>query len=259
MPRHGLRKMKKYNPKKPLISIHIPKCAGSSFTVILKSFFGKGYLPHYHDEKFNIPPIKHNLRSRLFFRRFKPYLCIHGHFNHERGNGIEDYYPEVDQFITFLRDPFELHLSNYFYIKREAKYFGKGAYRSGELRKSIKNISSIEEYLNKSKKSFIKNFLPSDITLDNYQEILEEKFLYVGITENFQNSINILSKILGFKKVKVNHSNVSTWDEPIPQGAREEFITKNALEMAIYMYALNNFGNENTIQLSDPSVHLPQG
>lgn len=236
--------MKKYNPNKPLISIHIPKCAGSSFTVILKSFFRKGFLPHYHDEKSDTPPVKHDLRSRLFFRLYRPYLCIHGHFNHKRGNGAEDYYPEVDQFITFLRDPFELHLSNYFYIKREIKYLGGGAYRSGAIIPLVRNVSSVEEYLKKSKKSFIKHFLPSNITFENYQEILSEKFLYIGITENFQHSIDTLAKILGFPSVKVNKRNVSEWNEPIPSGAREEFIANNALEMAIYTFALNNFGNE---------------
>ena len=149
--------MKKYDPKKPLISIHIPKCAGSSFSAILKSWFGKGYLGHYHDEKQDIAPIRHNLKSRLFFREYKPGICIHGHFNHDRGNGTQDYYPEVDQFITILRDPFDLHLSNYFYVKSEAKYMGGGAYRSGKERPVIKKVLSVEEYLTRSKKSFIKS------------------------------------------------------------------------------------------------------
>ena len=208
--------MIEYDPKKPLISIHIPKCAGSSFSDILKSWFGAGYLPHYHDEKNNIPPQRHNLQSKLFFRRFKPGICIHGHFNHERGNGVQDYYPEADQFITFLRDPFDLHLSNYFYVKREAKYLGKGAYRAGKERPVIKNILSLEEYLGRSKKSFIKAFLPPNITLDNYREILDEYFLYIGITENFQHSVNILADKLGFPRVTVSRKNVSQWEEPVP-------------------------------------------
>ena len=37
--------------------------------------------------------------------------------------------------------------------------------------------------------------------------------------------------------------NVSNWEEPVPEGAREEFIANNPLEMAVYEYALNNFGN----------------
>lgn len=235
--------MKKYDPKKPLISIHIPKCAGSSFSAILKTWFGKGFLRHYHDEKNDIAPVRHDLKSRLFFRKFKPGICIHGHFNNDRGNGIQDYYPEVDQFITILRDPFDLHMSNYFYVKREGKYMGKGAYRSGKKRPVLKNVLSVEEYLARSKKSFIKSFLPRDITLDNYQELLENQFLYIGIMENFQNSVNILANKLGFATVTVPRENVSNWEEPIPEGAREEFIANNPLEMAVYEYALNNFGN----------------
>lgn len=235
--------MKTYDRNKPLISIHIPKCAGSSFSAVLKTWFGKGYLPHYHDEQQDKPPEKHKLRSGFWGRKLKPGICIHGHFNHERGNGAESYYPEVDQFITILRDPFDLHLSNYFYVKREGKYLGKGAYRSGKVRSVLRNTRTLEDYLGRSKKSFIKSFFPPGITISNYKEILDNQFVYIGIAENIQNSVDILAGLLGFERVIVPCNNASTWDEEVPKGAREEFIDNNQLEMSIYEYALNNFGN----------------
>lgn len=240
--------MTRYDPRKPLISIHIPKCAGSSFAAVLKSWFGKGYLPHYHDEKENKPPQKYQLRTGFFRSRFRRGICIHGHFNHERGNGVKDYYPEVDQYITFLRDPFDVHLSNYFYIKRDAKYLGGGAYREGVLRPLTKESVTMENYLKWSQKSFFKSFFPPDINLTNYKEILEKEFIYIGITENFQNSVNILASRLGFPTVNVSRKNISRWEEPVPDGARDEFIENNPLEMAIYEYALHNFGNASQVK-----------
>ncbi|MBW1940370.1 MAG: sulfotransferase family 2 domain-containing protein [Deltaproteobacteria bacterium] len=114
--------MKKYDSTIPLISIHIPKCAGTSFAEILTAWFGRGFLQHYPDEKNNKSPKKHNI---YIGKHFKPRLCIHGHFNNNRGNGVQDYYPNVDQYIMILRDPFEVYLSNYFYVKR----LRKDAYR----------------------------------------------------------------------------------------------------------------------------------
>ena len=232
--------MNTYDPKKPLISIHIPKCAGSAFSNILKLWFTKGFRLHYHNEKQNKQPKKHNLYSGIFSKRLKRGLCIHGHFNNKRGNGVCDYYPEADQFITVIRDPFNLHLSNYFFVKRK----GENSYRSGKRHPIIENAWNIKDYLKEAKKSYICQFLPSNITLENYQQVLEEQFLYIGITESLQNSVDLLAQKLGFSSMMVPVTNVSEWNESIPDGSREKFIENNPLEMAVYRYAKENFGNQ---------------
>ena len=60
--------MKPYDPQKPLFSYHIPKCAGTSFSEVLKAWFGRGFCQHYHDEIRNKPPRKHNLYTDLLPR-----------------------------------------------------------------------------------------------------------------------------------------------------------------------------------------------
>lgn len=236
--------MKSYDPRKPLISIHIPKCAGSSFSNVLMAWFGKGFHKHYPNERRNKPPKKHSLYTGFINKKLKHGICIHGHFNNARGNGVNDYYPEVDQFITIMRDPFNLHLSTYFYVRREAKSNSGGAYRAGKRHRIIENGWNIEDYLKEVKKSYICNFLPADITLDNYQKHLENQFLYIGLSERLQSSVDILAQLLGFSSTTVPQANVSNWSEPIPDGAREVFEKNNPLEMAIYRYVENNWGND---------------
>ena len=155
--------MKQYDPKKPLISIHLPKCGGTSFAEILKRWFGKEYLEHYHDERRNKHPRRYNLYQDPYRQHFIPNLCIHGHFNNERGNGVERYYPEVDQYITIIRDPFELHLSAYFFRKRREKEHSGSVYWAGEPHPIIANNWNLEDYLRESKKSHLLSFFPSDI------------------------------------------------------------------------------------------------
>ncbi|GAB4343811.1 MAG: hypothetical protein Kow0089_19900 [Desulfobulbaceae bacterium] len=231
--------MKIYDPGKPLISIHIPKCAGQSFAEVLQAWFGKGYRRHYYDEIRNRPPVRHDLYRRGIFRRkFRKGICIHGHFNRERGIGVAEYYPEVDQFITILRDPFELHLSNYFFVKR----LGKKACRSGKPHPIIENDMDVETYLRRANYSYITKFFPAGITLDNYREILSERFIFMGVAEKLQESVDLLADVLGFPAVQVTEKNVSTRKEDIPPDAREEFIRNNPLEMAIYDFALESLG-----------------
>ena len=137
-----------------------------------------------------------------------------------------------------MRNPFNLHLSNYFYVKQLAQ--NGNAYRSGKQPEIIEKGWNLEDYLREVNKSYICHFLPSNITLDNYKQLLEEQFLFIGITENLQDSVNILSHKLNFPIMEVPESNVSEWNESIPDSAMEEFIDNNSLEMAIYNHVKNS-------------------
>ena len=150
-----------------------------------------------------------------------------------------DYYPEVDQLITIIRNPFEVHLSNYFYVKRSVQ--NGGAYRNGKQHEIIEMGWNLEGYLRENKKSHIALFLPSILTIDNYKEVLDQKFLFMGISEDLQGSVNLLANKLGFSAVEVSKMNESERDEEIPDGALEEFVKNNPLEMAIYTHIKNRF------------------
>ena len=226
-----------YNPKVPLLSIHIPKCAGSSFKEILKFWFGENLFSHYCDEKRNKPPKKYRIYKR-FSKKFRSGICIHGHFNQNRGFGIEEYYPEIKQSITVIRDPFEVHLSSYFYVKKLAN----NAFRDGKKHPIIEGDYNLEKYLSKNKKSFILKFFPRDISLSNYQHILQERYIYIGIAEDLENSVKTLANKLNFHPPSVIPTkNISLREEEIPPGAKDNFIKNNPLEMAIYNYALANY------------------
>jgi len=233
--------MKQYDPDKPLISIHVPKCAGSSFSSVLKKWFGRGYLPHYYNEKACKPPKAHSLSTGIFRKSPRRGVCIHGHFNNERNFGVNDYYPDCDQLIAVLRDPFEVHLSNYFYVIQEARRKRSGALRSGQSHPIIANGWNLEEFLQQRQRSHILQFLPPNITLENYRELLEERFLFIGVSEKLQSTVDSLSGLLGFPGVRVQSQNASTWTEEIPEGARERFETNNQLVMEIYGYVLRRW------------------
>lgn len=152
--------MKRYVRGKPLISIHIPKCGGTSFKAVLKKWFGKNLYQHYFDERKNKKPPRYNLKSGFFRREFLNGVYIHGHFNKTRGFGVNDYYPELDQFITILRDPFEIAVSNYYYIQRQ----GQKSFMAGRPHRIEEDLN---DYLRKNNRSHILLFMPYEMTIDN--------------------------------------------------------------------------------------------
>lgn len=224
--------MRVYDKNKPLISIHIPKCGGISFREILEKWFGADLYFHYFDEINNKMPEKH---------RLQPGMCIHGHFNMRRNFGIEHYYPGADQFITFLRDPFEIVVSRYFFEKsRETK---NRSFRDG---KPLNLADDINQYLEEEirKEGYhpnILDYMPVRVTLDNYREVINEYFIYIGIMEDFQFSINRLAAKLHYSSLPVGHLNKSEWFKDYSSGYRKTFTASHPLECALYTYVCENY------------------
>lgn len=224
-----LRFMIKYNPAKPLISLHIPKCGGQSVRRVLKKWFAENLYFHYYKDYSVLPP-----RYEL-----KPGMCIHGHFNNTRGFGVDDYYPGAHQFITFLRDPLEIMLSNYFFWKSKAreKQIKTGFIKEGDEH----DYRDIEDFFVKRPESHIPNFLPEYLAKSNYRDIFDEKFVYIGIVDDMQISLKELARKLGFKPEEKVWINKSERDEEISRETRERFITANAFAYEIYHYAKKNY------------------
>ncbi|MBI3799880.1 MAG: hypothetical protein HY268_23265 [Deltaproteobacteria bacterium] len=223
--------MKLYNADKPLISLHIPKCSWTSFRSVLEQWFGANFYLHYSDGPLREErPRKYELTGGT---------CVHGHFNQRRNIGVQDYYPEAEQFITILRDPFEMAVSYYFY----AKGLGENRFTNGKPRQPIQEkFCDVSNYLRKGrKKRAVVKYLPYKVTFDNYEEMFEKYFIYLGLTEDLQTSVDVLARRLGFASVLVGRVNTSVHDEEVTAELREEFISTHPLEYAIYDYAVRHY------------------
>ena len=98
-----------YDPSRPLISLHVPKCEG---TGLMDIFFALPadrfrYLPHYPDVGAQLPPDWN-----------EPGVLIHGHSQRFKGQAIETICPGADQFIAIQRDPLDVLISSYYYGRR---------------------------------------------------------------------------------------------------------------------------------------------
>lgn len=219
--------MREYDKEKPLIVIHVPKAGGTSIKKIFRHWFRSNLHFHYFNERRGKLPKKVRL-NRLFSDEYRKGLCIFGHFNRNRGFGIESYYPEIKQFITILRDPFELVLSEYFYLRKT------GANWKDQSRIPDDDIHS---YLERIEPNMLNHF-PFKLTLDNYAELLDKYFIHIGITEEMDKSIGIIAKKLGFTPPRrVDTVNVTKRTQEIPYELKARFKEKFPVEFAVYEFA----------------------
>ena len=218
--------MRTYEPDEPLIFIHIPKTAGASTRCVVQQWFGDRLSLHYYNEKSGKPP-----ERRILAERGKEPRIVYGHFNSLRGFGVQDYYPEVRQFITMLREPFEMAVSGYFYVRK-----------AGADWKDPSRVprESLADYLENHTLNMLNHF-PDKITLDNYQEVIESKFVSIGITEHLAESLRHIAEKVGkrFDPASLPRLNATARDHSAnDESLRERFVKQHPLEYAVYQYAL---------------------
>ncbi len=219
-----------YDETQPLISIHIPKAGGTTFRKILREWFSQQVRFHYFDEENGEMPKKHPLA---------PGMCVHGHFNMKRQFGVRDYYPEARQFIMFLRDPFEIVVSRFFFVKRKEK---EGtSFRDGEV---LALNDDADEYIKceinrPDYHPNILDYMPSEFTIDNYKQIIDRNFIYIGIMEDFSSSIAKMAAALNrpVPQTLIQHNSSPRYQE-IKKEYRRIFMDNHPLEYMVYNYAL---------------------
>ena len=114
---------------------------------------------------------------------------------------------------------------------------------------------TVESYVN-SYPYWLFSHLPQDVTLDNYEEKLRQRFVYIGVFEDLQTSINNLAKILGKPEWELPHMNVSMYDEPVPEYLRDRFYHDYPLLKRVYDFALANYRLDE-IESSPSSLTTP--
>lgn len=244
---------KTYESTQPVIFTHIPKCAGSSFIRLLRQWFGKEYLKLNQDERQDIllPRMELKDRNGHWLQGVK---CVHGHFDHGRRYGLPYYYPDVPQYFTIFRDPFDIVVSMYFFCKGKSKE-GKYWYRGKQVN-ILDEYPTLESYL-ADYPYWLFNHLPQDITLSNYRKKIKHRFIYIGIQEDLPGSIRRLAEILDKPYIDLPRFNESTYDEFIPGWLREKFYKDYPLLKSIYDLAKENYQGTSTRQADSGTNSQP--
>lgn len=226
--------MVKYRRNTELISIHIPKCAGTSFTNVLRKWFWPGFHAHYiaHDQDGRLPGRARLFKKILYATRVTG-MCVHGHF--EANAHVFDYYPNATQFITVVRDPLEMQLSLYWDHKRRIKEFGSLFWKGEKV--EMKYGGDIDRWV-AERPSYLLQFFPWDLTMENFKETLSRNFVHIGVTEALQKSVDRFASCFGKPTVKIEQLNQSPREFIPSEQAISAFKDRHRLEYAIYQWAV---------------------
>ena len=226
-----------YDPTQPLIFTHIPKCAGTSIVRVLRHWFRGHYYHTFTDDRLGLPMPRIPTQDR-WGRWISEVHCIHAHFDHRRGYGLPYLYPEVKQYMTIFRDPFDIVVSMYFFAKGKAK--AGVFFHEGKQVDFCQLYPRLEDYVH-DHPVWLYDHLPQDLTLHRLSAALHERFVYIGIFEDMPTSINQLRLRLGKPPVEMPMRNVSKYDEDVPESLRQWFYHNHPLLHDIYQFALETY------------------
>jgi len=177
-----------------IVFIHIPKTAGTSFRKLLDSHYpGKALLPLYEPY-----PYQPEVLARLKKRARQAAAAIgHVPFGIDRQLGVEAGY------VTFLREPVQRVISYYRHNQRHANARFHQQIKDGMTLADILR-SGIDPEFNNNMTRMISGVGDNSLLLDQAileqaMENIERRFLYVGLTEHFDQSVNQLGACLGWR------------------------------------------------------------
>ena len=217
------RKNEKIKNSVELVSLHIPKTAGTSFRNILKDVYGSGSVARL-DIRRNIELNSKPLKSK----KIKPGIrVLHGHFNYQKFMESFDI-AEGTPVITWLREPAERVISNYFYLdkilRKELNEEKKDLNILAKMEKTLLEYAATEANRNRMSK-FLDGISP-------------EEFYFIGLTEHYEDDLAQLAKRLNWKSYSLHKHNITGRKPGLDEESLQKIRELNHDDYELYEHAL---------------------
>lgn len=208
-----------------IISIHIPKTAGTSFYNILTQVYDKQTVSPSFKRKEIIHLLDSNMQ--LTKEKLNHYHIIHGHFYFEEAKSliIQD-----TKLITWVRNPIDRIISNYFHFIKTISNEEINPIIHSKNRHRIKE--SIIEYaeINENKNKITQFMQGSKI----------EEFAFVGIFERYNDEINRLKTILKWPNIHIPHLNLNQYNNLFDEVTINHLKQMNRDDIRLYLQLTKN-------------------
>lgn len=213
-----------------LISVHIPKTAGTSFRHSLQDHFGDGLFLKYGEKPFNTPVTERNrkaLKDALdnLEKNFSRVKCIHGHYLPVQFLLLSNTVPM--RFVTWMRHPVDRLVSDYHHT---LKNYDKNA--PPFQKQIISEKWTLEQYCTCEKLK--------DVYSQFFWAFPLENFDFIGITEYYNADFEYFRKKFLKPSVPAYHENVNKGykRDKLDKGLRKAIETFHAADMMLYERAL---------------------
>lgn len=206
-----------------LISIHIPKTAGTSFYAILQDIYGANLSISY--KRKDIKAI--NEEGLLFHQSLSPtLLAIHGHFTYQEIAKI--HHKDNPKLICWLRDPLERLHSNFRFFKRTSS--NKEKHPEKYQKNRMRLNESFESYASRpGTQNKVSQFIGG---------VPLSAFDFIGFQETFSEDFDRLRHILNWPEVSIPTLNTTREQGSIDSTLQQQLIEWNRLDIKIYCEAL---------------------
>ena len=209
-----------------LISVHLPKTAGSTFgKVILPQVYPPSQILYDYDDL----PINTLISQGQLTTETR---VIHGHFPAKK---YREYYPNA-KIVIWLRNPILLLISAYYFwmTLNPDEIFNK------DYRYVVENKLDFADFV---KQPFTHNIISSYFT----KGMKLTDFYFVGIQEFFREDLNDIKNNLGWPPFKVQSSNRNSYDnykDQVMDTLNNQSLVKNIVafnsgDMELYKEALS--------------------
>lgn len=213
---------KKLNSMVELVSIHIPKTAGSSFFQVLKKVYGK-------EAVFKINTMGDGLKDEIPVG----ISVIHGHIRIEELTRIlEKYRPKL---ITWFREPVDRVISNYYFSMQRIRE-GKARPEKIHTRNyTLLQYAGMEENRNRA------NWFIGGQSL--------EEFFFIGMYESIEEDMSSLMQMMNWpEEISIPHrksssdfidnNDCATKFDEIDDKMRAQIAELNSLDVVLYQRAV---------------------
>ena len=219
----GIEKIKA--PGIELLSMHIPKTAGTSFRNILKKVYGEEQVARLDINKGGTELW---LNEKLFTGKALPpeIKVLHGHY-HTPFLNKRFKIREGTPLITWLRNPAERVLSNFYYLESRLK----------EILAEKPQGEAVRQKLQKNVTEYIQSDIARNRISKFFYGLAPEDCLFIGLQEHYEEDVERLGKMLNWPEVEILHHN-KTPGKKIEAHLIEEAERYNSLDMAIYKKAI---------------------
>lgn len=232
-----------------IIFLHLPKTAGSTLARIIESQYDANNILYLYESMLgeelavSSPSQLNNLR------------IVMGHLYF----GAHTFLSSPSTYITMLRDPVDRVISHYYFVRRDPSHYLYDSARKLSLKEYVESCNRQEPNNDQTrllagKRDESRFGICSDEMLDIAKGHLADYFTVVGITEEFDRSLILMKRNLGWRNPFYINQNVSQ-NRPRKEGIPFETLrviqAYNELDIELYRFARDLF--ESQIRSQGPS------